>query len=214
MMARLSGYPEGSQRVHPFVTPPPSERSGKAGLRRQLLSRRDHLSAGFRSRAAAALVQRAAAALDALPAGAVVGLYHAKGSELDVAALDARARRLGVRVAYPRVVPGQRALAFHQVTPAQLQVGRFGLREPSADAERVAPGDVAVFFVPGIAFDEYGGRLGWGKGYYDSTFAGAPQAMRFGVAFECQVVTRVPQTAHDIPLHLLFTEAKVRRFGA
>jgi 5-formyltetrahydrofolate cyclo-ligase len=168
---------------------------------------------GERELAAAAIASRCESILAGLVPDDIVAVYAAKGSEVDPRSIDVRARQLGLRVVYPRVVPGQPWLDFHFVEPQALRVASFGLREPSPQEPRAKLSEIDVFFVPGIGFDPLGGRLGWGKGYYDHTFAQAPQAMRFGVAFECQVIDRVPMVDHDILLHGLFTEAEIRRFG-
>jgi 5-formyltetrahydrofolate cyclo-ligase len=199
------------------VNSPPSERNAKAALRAQVLARRDQLSDEQRQAAGAVVSARAEAALQELAErapGAIVAVYDAKGTEVSTRAIDARARQLGLRVAYPRVVRAQRWLAFHLASPEALALAGFGLREPAEASPEVLLSDLRCFFVPGLAFDEAGGRLGWGRGYYDNTFARAPRALRIGLAFECQVVDRVPLAEHDILLHELFTEARARRFGA
>ena len=60
--------------------------------------------------------------------------------------------------------------------------------------------------LPGLAFDRAGGRIGWGRGHYDATFAAAPSALRIGLAFERQVVEQVAREAHDEALHIIITE--------
>lgn len=196
------------------MTSPSPERSGKAALRALALARREQLGEDERGHGAAVVAAHAEATLAALSAGDVVAVYASKGSELCSLAIDARARQLGLRVAYPRVVRAQRHLTFALAAPDELVAAAFGLREPAAAAPALALDEIRCFFVPGLVFDEAGGRIGWGRGYYDNTFARAPRALRIGLAFECQVVERVPQAEHDIPLHGLFTEARARRFGA
>lgn len=196
------------------MTSPSPERNGKAALRTQVLARREQMAESERAAASAVIVTRAEARLASFSSGDAVALYAAKGSEVEVEALDRAARRRGLRVAYPRVVAAQRHLAFHLASPAELVRSGFGLREPAVSAPELSLADLCGFFVPGLAFDAAGGRLGWGRGYYDHTFARAPHALRIGLAFECQVIERVPMGEHDIPLHELFTEAQARQFGA
>ena len=161
-----------------------------------------------RAAASAAICDAANALLAArLLPGQVVTLYAAKGSEVDTTQIDEFARGHGLVVAYPRVNGRARMLAFHAVTPEALAPSRFGLREPSADAPAVAVGDVAAFVVPGLAFDRAGGRLGWGRGHYDATFAAAAtSALRIGLAYERQVVEEVAREPHDAALHFIITE--------
>lgn len=142
-----------------------------------------------------------------LSAGAVMALYSTKGSEVDTARIDGFARRQGWVVAYPRVISDRRQLAFHAVTLDELAPSRFGLREPSSDAPGIGVADIAAFVVPGLAFDRSGGRIGWGRGHYDATFAAAaPSALRVGLAYECQVIEQVAREAHDVALHIIITE--------
>jgi 5-formyltetrahydrofolate cyclo-ligase len=142
-----------------------------------------------------------------LPPGAMIALYAGKGSEVDTARMDAFVRERGFGVAYPRVAGNSRELAFHAVGLDELAPSRFGLREPSADARSVAVEDIAAFAVPGLAFDRSGGRIGWGRGHYDATFAAAsPSALRIGLAFACQVIEQVVREPHDVALDIIITE--------
>jgi len=156
------------------------------------------------ARIAARLDQEALAGINP---GGVVGLYAAKGSEVETAGIDAAARARGLRVAYPRVAEGDRVLDFCEVLLEELVVGRFGLREPPPGAPVIGVEDIAMFVVPGLAFDRRGGRLGWGHGHYDATLArGRAEARRVGVAFECQIVELIESEPHDAPMHLIVTE--------
>lgn len=179
----------------------------KRVTRRALLAQRDALSKTER----ASWSEKIAEAADALLAreavrGGVVAMYAAKGSEVETRAIDAAARARGLTVAYPRVVGDGIELAFHAARLDELVPARFGLREPPLDAPAVELGQISVFFVPGLAFDRCGGRVGWGRGHYDATLAAAPGARRVGLAFDLQVVDGVPYEAHDAPLHVILTE--------
>lgn len=94
----------------------------------------------------------------------------------------------------------------------ELELGSFDLWEPRQDlrldpARQCSPGAVDLFLVPGLAFDLRGGRIGYGRGYYDSLLGNAgPNSTFLGLAFESQIVDRVPMTARDIPVHMILTE--------
>jgi 5-formyltetrahydrofolate cyclo-ligase len=186
---------------------PCDEPRGKMAMRRASLTVRDAMSPEARAAASEAIATATNVLLASrLVRGATVALYVAKGSEVDTARIDAAARAAGLIVAYPRVI-GAGALAFHAVTRDALVPAGFGLREPSAAATPIALADIAAFIVPGLAFDRAGGRLGWGKGHYDATFAASPaSALRIGVGFACQLVERVTREPHDVALHGIITE--------
>jgi 5-formyltetrahydrofolate cyclo-ligase len=140
----------------------------------------------------------------------VVAVYAAKGSEVDPIELDRHLRATGRVVAYPRIVGGGRMLSFHAVAVEELEPSRFGLREPRVDAPEVAVEAIATFVIPGLAFDREHSRIGWGRGHYDTTLAvAAPEALRLGLAFECQLVDHIPHEVHDVRLHHVITEAAI-----
>ena len=180
--------------------------------RRTVLLRRDALTADERIAASAVIAGSAMQLLARLPADSVLALYAPKGSEVDTTTLDQTARAVGLRVVYPRIIDGDRRLAFHEVAIGDLVPGRFGLREPLPTEPTVELSAVSAVVVPGLAFDRAGGRIGWGRGYYDATLADAhPAALRIGLAFECQMIEHVPRDPHDAVLHYVVTEAAIYR---
>jgi 5-formyltetrahydrofolate cyclo-ligase len=180
--------------------------------RRTVLTRRDAMTADERFAASRAIADFATQLLAKQPSGSIVALYAPKGSEVDTTRIDEFARARGLRVVYPRINDGERRLAFHEVTIDELVPATFALREPQAHAPVVELSQITALFVPGLAFDRAGGRIGWGRGYYDATLAAAsPAALRIGLAFECQVIDHVPREPHDAPLHYVVTEAAIYR---
>jgi 5-formyltetrahydrofolate cyclo-ligase len=91
---------------------------------------------------------------------------------------------------------------------SNLERGAHGTREPAADAAtRVSLEEAAAVFVPGVAFDKGGARLGRGGGFYDRLLA-HPRfaARRIAVCFACQLVERVPVEPHDAEVDEIVTE--------
>jgi 5-formyltetrahydrofolate cyclo-ligase len=69
-----------------------------------------------------------------------------------------------------------------------------------------------VAIVPGVAFDERGGRLGYGGGFYDrylEAIAGGVPVI--GYCFDVQIVDDVPRAAHDRTVNVIVTERRVVR---
>jgi 5-formyltetrahydrofolate cyclo-ligase len=189
--------------------------TAKEQLRRTLRRVRDSVSAD--AEAAAVAAEAAAQHLIALApvAGArTVALYAPVRGELDpgpaARALDAR----GARLVYPRVLPKEKLLEFHEVLvdaggPTHLHRGAFGIPEPLPSSPFVPLAEIDLLLVPGLAFDERGSRLGWGRGFYDRTLARAPAAIRVGYCYSCQLVAHVPHEDDDLPMHYLVTDTGV-----
>lgn len=98
-------------------------------------------------------------------------------------------------------------LRLRQYTgPECLKEGeQFGIGEPTGpeftDLERVE-----MIIVPGVAFDRTGNRMGRGRGFYDRLLKSTPRAFKVGVAFNFQMVDRVPTEDFDVPMDAVLTE--------
>jgi 5-formyltetrahydrofolate cyclo-ligase len=148
--------------------------------------------------------ERAAFHVDALPNGAVVAVYRAIGSELDVDALSLALERAGRALCLPVVIELDAPMIFRRWTPGDpLEMDAAGVPAPFPLAETVTPD---LILTPLLAFDAEGGRLGQGGGYYDRTFAALPAAVRVGFAYAGQEVEALTLEPHDMRLHGVLTE--------
>ena len=114
----------------------------------------------------------------------------------------------------PRV-DGPRLTFLEIGVETRWQRSAFGVLEPEA-GEPLALGkegdSTMVLIVPGIAFDERGGRLGRGGAHYDRFLRearGHGRIVAIAMAFDLQVVAEVPREAHDEPVDTIVTEARV-----
>jgi 5-formyltetrahydrofolate cyclo-ligase len=72
----------------------------------------------------------------------------------------------------------------------------------------VDPAQIDLVLVPGVAFDRWGNRLGYGAGFYDRLFLRLlPSALRVACVHDALLVDRVPAEPHDAPVDLLITES-------
>ena len=154
---------------------------------------------------------RAAEQAGALPPGRIVAVYRAIGSELDVEALSRALVQAGRELCLPVVIERDAPMIFRRWSPGEpLELDEAGVPAPFPLAEVVDP-DLIV--TPLLAFDERGGRLGQGGGYYDRTFAARPDALRVGFAYAGQEVNELPAETHDVRLHGVLTETGYRPFA-
>ena len=101
-------------------------------------------------------------------------------------------------------------LELREVCGASALVpGAFGILEPLLSAPLVAPEAADCVIVPGVAFDAVGGRVGRGRGFYDRLLARIPAVPRIALAWEWQVLGRVPVTAQDIGMDWLVTPERI-----
>jgi 5-formyltetrahydrofolate cyclo-ligase len=181
----------------------------KRELRSRMRSVRAVVPASARELRARGAVQRVLELAEYVCAQTIVG-FSAIQKEIDPAELLAGARASGKRVGLPRVVDD--VLALHEFRDvSELAEGAFGVLEPAASAPVIAPAEVDLVIVPGLAFDARGHRLGYGRAFYDRLLPGMTKAFRLGLAYDFQVVMELPNDAHDIPMHAVATDLRVLR---
>ena len=188
----------------------------KAALRCEILARRAALAdRGSRTSSIQARVR----AVGEFARAGVIACYVGVADEVGTIELIEEALARGAVV----LVPWRDGNDLHLArinSMAELVPVSFGLLEPPrelvlSDGRLVPPTEVEVLLIPGVAFDRLGGRLGHGKGFYDRLLERAgPDPLRVALAFEEQVVERVPMLSGDEPMDLLVTEVDVYRVSA
>jgi 5-formyltetrahydrofolate cyclo-ligase len=149
----------------------------------------------------AALAEHVLAEVRIEAGAAVAGTWPIAG-EIDVRPLWVALHERGHRVLLPETPPRGLPLIFRRWAPGALMVPeRFGTWRPDGPV-----GVPDVIFVPFLAFDDRGHRLGYGGGYYDRTLAALPGARAIGAGFSALQVDRVPSGPHDRALDAVFTE--------
>ena len=103
----------------------------------------------------------------------------------------------------------RRDLTPHRIVDAKrdLILHPYGMYQPNKEACPPFPlNQIDLIFVPGVAFDPKGYRIGYGAGFYDRFLPQCPQAVWIGLAYEAQIVTDTFPQPWDVPLHHILTE--------
>ena len=89
----------------------------------------------------------------------------------------------------------------------QLITGKYGILEPNQNNKIAYP---SVLFIPLLAFDENGNRLGYGGGYYDKYIDAHDteniHLLKIGVGYSFQKIYEVPNNINDKKLNWILTE--------
>ncbi len=132
-------------------------------------------------------------------------IYVSKGNEVythDIIEENLREKRISVpSTTKDKIIPS--LINFFD----ELKVGMYGILEPKKVIE--FPKDKIDFVIlPGVAFDEKGNRIGYGKGYFDKflKLVNCPSA---ALAFEMQITDKVPIEKRDIPVNFVVTEQRL-----
>jgi 5-formyltetrahydrofolate cyclo-ligase len=92
-----------------------------------------------------------------------------------------------------------------------IKKNHFNIPEP-VDGIEISPDKIEIVFVPLLAFDKQGHRVGYGKGFYDKFLSECPQTLKIGLSlFEAEdEITDISKS--DVTLDYCVTPEQVYRF--
>lgn len=186
----------------------PSPPTDKQKLRRQLRARRQRVSENHRQVAAA----RAAIQVLELPgwrrATRVAG-YLATDEEFDCSPLLLAAHSAGKQTFLPEMAPGT-TLHFRKYSDGDsLREARYGIFQPMQTAAAVPVAALDIMFLPLIAWNAHGVRLGMGAGYYDRALCREKPGLLVGLGYDCQEYDALPYDTWDVPLDYVLTGSRL-----
>ncbi|RAP73737.1 5-formyltetrahydrofolate cyclo-ligase [Paenibacillus montanisoli] len=198
----------------------------KKAARQSAAKKRDSYPEPMRFAWSDTACQRAVEWLQERPGPTVrsVMIYVPFRSELDPTLLVEWCWRKGIEVAAPRCIQASRGMELYRLQAwDELTPGAYGIKEPDpAAAQRCEPDWMPdIVFVPGLAFDKRGGRLGYGGGYYDrfherlvklAADSGRPMPEWIGLGYEAQWSDDpIPMDDHDAYVDAVITEHGLTR---
>jgi 5-formyltetrahydrofolate cyclo-ligase len=134
-----------------------------------------------------------------------IAFFHYINKEVNLC--PAMAKALAEKEVYlPCTNLRERTLIFRRLFEfSELVEGAFGIPEPPRENSTLAPEDLDLILVPGLAFDRNKERLGYGGGFYDRVLA-QTGAIKIGVAFSFQIVHTLPHEPYDQRVDWILTE--------
>ena len=192
-------------------------------LRKQLRQQRLRLSKRHRNRAA----YQARRGLNRLQHPALtgknvkMGIFADAFGEMPTQPLMDWARQRGYRIYLPVVTGKHQPLVFIEFTQktwrqSHLPKHPLGMRQPEK-GKMLKASELNVLFMPLVAADKIGNRMGMGGGFYDTTLGksyrtGASRPLKIGWCYDFQVVEQLARQPWDVPLDGLITPSGLRWF--
>ncbi|MDC0586817.1 5-formyltetrahydrofolate cyclo-ligase [Gammaproteobacteria bacterium] len=144
-----------------------------------------------------------------------IGIYYAVNNEVDVHPLCKILWQESKRVYLP-IVEKKKLLFGEYRDTSNLKNNRFKIPEPIVGIEsQISAFELDLIFMPLVAFDPMGNRIGMGGGFYDRTLDNKQldndlkKPILVGVAYEFQKQNKIQPNSWDIPLDMIFTESKI-----
>ena len=186
------------------------DKEEKKQLRKSVLSKRDSLPIELRQRADMAMADRIIGHQWFYRAEVLLGFVN-YGSEISTIEILQEAIRKGKKVFLPKI-EGDEMFFYLVNNLMELQEGYKGIREPLGDTEcfdyDTYKDHRILLLMPGVAFDKYGNRMGYGKGYYDK-FLKDISAYKIGVCYSFQLLDTIPALKHDVKMDMIITENRI-----
>ena len=156
----------------------------------------------------------------------MIMFYLAKDNEVSTAASIHLALKMKKKVCVPCTNKQKKTIRSISIENCKddLCAGNYGILEPRRKGKRrispkktvynhsskaVPRSGIDLIIVPGTAFDLARNRLGRGLAYYDRFLAKAAKSTTIGLAFDFQIVPRLPNQGHDVPMDRIITERRI-----
>lgn len=137
--------------------------------------------------------------------------FSSLSDEPDTCAMIQDALKRGKKVYLPAVEKdAQLHLYPVRSWPRDARQGAFGIAEPQRRKRaRADLSEMQLAFIPGLAFDRKGRRLGRGQGFYDRLLKDRGEALCVGVGFQEHLVRSVPSSRRDRRVQAIITEKSI-----
>jgi 5-formyltetrahydrofolate cyclo-ligase len=184
-----------------------------AQIRKEILAARDRLTEPQRH-SKSLIICNSLLSLDTVKKAQNIFIYVNFRSEVETVQCIKTLLEAGKQVTVPLTnVKEKRLDIIELIDPdADLVPGYCGIPEPREDLvagrSRTAL-QLEIIVLPGSVFDLRGGRFGYGGGYYDRLLSQVPQAKRIALAFEQQIIEKLPLQEHDEILDCIITEKRI-----
>lgn len=139
-------------------------------------------------------------------------IYISYDSEINTRKIIDKALKDNKKIFVPRTEFKTRSMEAVEITTLDnLIESKYGILEPSKEEPHIDPNELDLIVVPGVAFDRNGGRMGYGAGFYDRYFKkinkdNINKIMKLALAYELQLLDRVPMNEQDVPVDCIITE--------
>lgn len=141
----------------------------------------------------------------------IIMTFISFGHEVDTHNFIKKSLSHGKKIVVPITFPKTKEIKPSEIYSFdELEVGFYNILTPKDEFIRfIDPKDIDLAIVPGLAFDRDGYRVGYGGGYYDRFLSKYPDIVKLGIAFDLQLIDKVPKEDFDIAVDIIITEKEI-----
>lgn len=141
----------------------------------------------------------------------VIFTFVSFASEVDTKKIIEYAIKDKKTVCVPKVISKDEGFIIYKINGLMdLEEGFYGILEPKNTCEIIDYESIDFILMPGVAFDKFGGRIGYGGGFYDRYLSSLKRDIpKIAIAYDLQIVDKIPMTGLDIYIDGLITEKEI-----
>lgn len=142
----------------------------------------------------------------------MIGITISQSLEWNTKIIIKTAWEQGKVICVPKTNPLNYKLVFYVINSFEdVENAYYGLLEPIIDQTiPVKKEEIDLMIVPGVVFDSFGFRIGFGGGYYDRFLTDFRNETCSLVSIQ-QLVEKLPNESHDVPVNYLVTEKGIQK---
>ena len=187
----------------------------KIAIRKTIIQKRAKLSDLKKNEKSIAIAKRLFG-MDEFKKSKSVFCFLSTSSEVQTDWIIRESLGLGKQVLVPFLASGEANLQVASISSMNIEfvAGINGVREPAPKfREAVHFSSIDFVVVPGLAFDIFGNRVGYGGGFYDKFFKKiSMDVTRVAIGYGFQLLDKVPYAELDVPVHFLVTEVTTLKY--
>ncbi|MCG8635276.1 MAG: 5-formyltetrahydrofolate cyclo-ligase [Desulfobacterales bacterium] len=140
-------------------------------------------------------------------------LYTPASTEIPTEAIIRKALEIEKGIILPVFTDAKNAFHLYKISDydKDLVMNANDMLEPNPErCKKIALEDVDIAIIPGLAFDDKGGRVGFGNNYYSKLITRLPETCRkVALAYEEQIVDQIQMESRKFTVDIIITDTRV-----
>lgn len=144
---------------------------------------------------------------DAYIKSETIFIYVSFDGEVDTHEIIKYALRHGKKICVPKILSKEEGMSAVIISSfEELKLSKYKILEPENFNKKVDETVIDLVLMPGVAFDEHGGRIGYGGAFYDRFLRKTREnTLKIALAYDFQILDQVPMEEHDAKIHGIIT---------
>ncbi|MCP3872811.1 MAG: 5-formyltetrahydrofolate cyclo-ligase [Desulfobacteraceae bacterium] len=140
-------------------------------------------------------------------------LYTPVSNEIPTEGIIKKALQIEKELALPVFTDAKNALNLYKISNynKDLVMSDDDILEPDIEkCKKISLDDIDIAIIPGLAFDDKGGRIGFGNNFYTKMITKLPETCRkVSLAYEEQVVDQIQMESRKFTVDIIITDKRV-----